>query len=344
MNTVNKEIMSSVGQGYCDVCNKDMKSTKSLAEHAMGKKHLKKKKATAEGETVRSVYPVPSLQSIVDRIATGVFRNIIVLTGAGVSTGSGIPDFRSKGGLFDQIVKLWGDVDPAIARNPIAVLHRSFARKYPKLWTKQIEPWLKSIKGSARPTRTHRLLAQLMNAGIVKRIYTQNIDGLHIHPSLKIKDSSRVVECHGSIEKDNVVLYDDPLPETMYQTLEEDFNPNLGSGERCDLLLVLGTSLQVMPFAAIANLAPKGCTRLWATLGVNGYRRNTHHAAPVHLLDRNSTTGANLFLRVRKGMWRWPQRTSDIDCDALAKQIETALIEQNKQKETTTVNDEDDDF
>lgn len=147
----------------------------------------------------------------------------MILTGAGISTGCGIPDFRSEGGLFEQIRERRGARFPKLQKMPELVLHRSFARKYPELWTTEVDPWLKSIKTDACPSAMHRVCATLAKAGLVKRIYTQNIDGLHTHKTLQMPEGT-VVECHGSISRNDVVLYDDPLPETMYQRLEQDLH------------------------------------------------------------------------------------------------------------------------
>ncbi len=185
-------------------------------------------------------------------------RRTVVLTGAGASTESGIPDFRSKGGL-------WSRYDPR-EYGTIGAFRRDPAR----VW-KMLAELLAIV--DARPNPGHRALARLEHLGHVDGIITQNIDGLHQRAG-----SHTVVEFHGSLEtfscmacgartslnlvrrqsippgcaecgallKPDVVFFDEQIPCNIQADSEE-----LLAGT--DLLLVAGTSCQVAP----ASLLPQ---------------------------------------------------------------------------------------
>ena len=122
----------------------------------------------------------------------------------------------------------------------------------------------------------HKFCAHLAHRGWLKRIYTQNIDGLHCHPSLDVP-SEKVVECHGSIQRGDLVLYGDPLPLYFRETVQRDFVPT-DTEARVDLILVMGTSLQVAPFCALPNMATKGSTRVLVNRNLSDCIQNTYGA------------------------------------------------------------------
>ena len=86
-------------------------------------------------------------------------------------------------------------------------------------------------------------------------VYTQNIDGLHTKAGLP---SDKVVEFHGNIDQDIVLYGDNISPQALHQAKEDLVENN----QMIDLLLVMGTSLQVAPFCALPNLPPKCCPRV----------------------------------------------------------------------------------
>src|SRR5690349_25097719 len=92
-------------------------------------------------------------------------RRVVALTGAGISTPSGIPDFRSAGGLWEQ-------------DDPMAVASVCGFRADPRRFYTWFQPLLDRIL-AARPNPAHVALAQLERAGLLKAVITQNIDGLH---------------------------------------------------------------------------------------------------------------------------------------------------------------------
>lgn len=193
-------------------------------------------------------------------------RNCVFFGGAGVSTASGIPDFRSVDGLYHQ----------HFAYPPETMLSRSFydahtAEFYEFYRTRMIAP-------GAEPNRCHTKLAELERAGKLLSVVTQNIDGLHqvagsqrvweLHGSVhrnvcrrcgrtydaawvldRSHDDTRGVPacpaCHGEIKPD-VVLYEEALSEEVLAGAVEDI-------ARAGMLVVGGTSLVVYPAAGLTR-------------------------------------------------------------------------------------------
>jgi NAD-dependent deacetylase len=184
----------------------------------------------------------------------------VVLTGAGASTESGVPDFRSPTGIWAQYDPMAYATIDAFRRDPVKVWD-FYGRRLDMLAT-------------ARPNAAHEALAELERAGLVLAVVTQNIDRLH-----ELAGSRMVVEVHGSIRTasclscgwtasfDDVVrqLRDAPAPRCVRcgEVLKPDvimFGELLPSGaiERAvelaagaGLLLVVGSSLAVFPVAAL---------------------------------------------------------------------------------------------
>ena len=188
----------------------------------------------------------------------------VVLTGAGVSTGSGIADFRTPG------KGLWEKVDPFKVTS-ITAFNEDPQRFY-YFYRPRIE-----MLSRVSPNPAHKAIAQLEEMGYVKRLITQNIDNLHqragskkvieVHGTLreaicqrcrkmisseillkKIDESEEKVpycEC-GGVLKPNVVLFGEMLP-----NLDEAVNQSM----RADLMLTVGSSLQVSP----VNILPQYC-------------------------------------------------------------------------------------
>ncbi len=192
-------------------------------------------------------------------------RNVVALTGAGVSTESGIPDFRSPGGL-------WTKIDPgefSIDR---------FLQNPARFWRLHLQ--LKTggdfDMASAEPNSAHYALARMEQLGILKCIITQNVDNLHqragsvevveFHGNmlravcLKCRalepieqaearlasgeqDVPRCVHC-GGVLKPDAVFFGEAIPSRALMISQVQ-------SQKCDLLLVVGTSLQVFPAAQI---------------------------------------------------------------------------------------------
>ncbi|TWN32398.1 NAD-dependent protein deacetylase [Bacillus licheniformis] len=111
-------------------------------------------------------------------------ERITVLTGAGMSTESGIPDFRSAGGIWTEDL------------SRMEAMSRDYYERYPKLfWPKFKELFQMKMTGTYRPNDGHLYLAELEKSGKDVRVFTQNIDGLHLKAG-----SRHVYELHGSIQ------------------------------------------------------------------------------------------------------------------------------------------------
>lgn len=107
-------------------------------------------------------------------------KNIVVLTGAGISTPSGIKDFRGKNGIYKD------------AADGISILTRSFLHDHPEEFYEFYRKYLLTEE-TFKPNLAHTILADLEKDGYIKTIITQNIDGLH-----KAAGSKNVIELHGS--------------------------------------------------------------------------------------------------------------------------------------------------
>lgn len=184
-------------------------------------------------------------------------KNIVFFGGAGVSTESGIPDFRSADGLYNGKYR----VPPEI------ILSEEFFFAYPSNFYDFYRSNM--IYLDAKPNITHKVLAALESMGKLNSVITQNIDGLHeaagsknvynLHGSVyqnhclecgkgygveAILNSSDVPRCScGGIIKPDVVLYGEPLPKQVVDCAIEQI-------KHADVLVVGGTSLNVYPAAS----------------------------------------------------------------------------------------------
>lgn len=204
-----------------------------------------------------------------DKIATlqkyiNEASKIVFFTGAGVSCDSGIPDFRSTDGLYNQEY----DYPPEI------ILSHTFFKQNPEEFFRFYRN--KMIYPNAKPNITHHFIAKLEEKHKCLGTITQNIDGLH-----QMANSKKVIELHGSIHrnyctkchkfydldaiinsekipycdcggiiKPDVVLYEEALD-------EKNINDALSLILQADVLIVCGTSLQVYPAASFINYYQK---------------------------------------------------------------------------------------
>lgn len=196
-----------------------------------------------------------TLQSMIDNS-----KRIVFFSGAGVSTESGIKDFRSPDGLYNMKYKY----------PPEYMLSIDCFKSIPEEFFKFYKEYLNCL--NIEPNFTHKYLKELEDNGKDITIVTQNIDGLHT-----IAGSSKVYEIHGSIYrnhctkcnksydaeyvfnstgiptcscggiiKPDVVLYGETLP-------EEEYNNSLKAISKSDLLIIAGTSLTVYPASGIVT-------------------------------------------------------------------------------------------
>jgi NAD-dependent deacetylase len=186
----------------------------------------------------------------------------VVLTGAGISTPSGIPDFRSaEGGLWQKF-------------NPMEVASLTAFRVRPEKFFNWFRPLAKTIF-DAEPNPAHQALAQLEKVGYIKEIITQNVDGLHqragskivhevhgtlntltcgscftkyraqefVQPFIEKGEIPTCKECSNNLKPD-AILFEEQLPIHTWLAVIEAI-------EKCDLLLVAGSSLDVVPVARL---------------------------------------------------------------------------------------------
>ena len=197
----------------------------------------------------------------------------IAFTGAGISTPSGIPDFRSRH------TGLWEHYDP------MEVASLGVFQSRPEAFFNWLRPLLQTI-WAASPNPAHFALAELETAGVIKATITQNIDGLHqragsrqvyeVHGSLRTMscpgcgqtypseqfrdtlekegDLPRCPHCRHVIKPD-ITLFGEMLPEDIWQEAEDHC-------ARADLVLVAGSSLEVWPAASLPETAVLNGARL----------------------------------------------------------------------------------
>ncbi len=198
---------------------------------------------------------IQKLQSIIDDSS-----NIVFFGGAGVSTESGIPDFRSQDGLYSQKYKY----------PPESIVSHTFFMRHTAEFFEFYRD--RMLYPSARPNAAHAFLARLEEAGKLKAVVTQNIDGLHqaagsknvielhgsvhrnycmrcgkFYPMKFVKDAVGIPVCEcGGMVKPDVVLYEESLDSSAIDSA-------LSAIGRADALIIGGTSLAVWPAAGFID-------------------------------------------------------------------------------------------
>ncbi|HXF85830.1 MAG TPA: NAD-dependent deacylase [Anaerolineales bacterium] len=220
-------------------------------------------------------------------------RRVVVLTGAGISTPSGIPDFRSEGtGLWSR-------------EEPLEVASLNTFRAYPERFFQWFRPLAEQIF-NAKPNAAHYALVELGKANDAQVIVTQNIDGLH-----QKAGSKHVVEMHGTLRtlsctecfrqypseeflqpyiedgviprcrrcngilKPDVILFGEQLPQAAWYEAQS-------AARQCDLMLVAGSSLEVLP---VAGLPMQALDRGAHLIVVNNTPTYVNVRADVVILD-----------------------------------------------------------
>lgn len=221
-----------------------------------------------------------SLAGIARYMQSEKCRRVVCMVGAGISTAAGIPDFRSPGtGLYANLARYE-------LPYPEAIFDISYFKEHP-------EPFFALAKellpGQLKPTICHYFMRLLKEKGLLLRCYTQNIDTLEHVAGLQPED---LVEAHGtfqtahclrsscrqqyelswvkekiftslvpkcdkcqSVVKPDIVFFGENLPSRFFSLMQSDF-------QKVDLLIIMGTSLQVQPFASLVSRVPASTPRL----------------------------------------------------------------------------------
>ncbi|RWS04046.1 NAD-dependent deacetylase sirtuin-2-like protein [Dinothrombium tinctorium] len=281
-------------------------------------------------ESCEKVLSVPTFTNIVEYMKSGKCKNVIAMVGAGISTSAGIPDFRSP-----------GSANICFQQNPTPFFKLA----------KELFP------GKYDPTPSHQFLKLLNDEGMLLRLYTQNIDGLERRAGIP---AEKIVEAHGTcytshcinyschaeyqlewmkerifndqiptcekcndIVKPDIVFFGERLPEKFFMSVDEDF-------DRCDLLLIIGTSLTVQPFAGLIDACPSKTPRLL----INKTKCGTNSGFAM-LLGMSSGLEFDSKDNYRDVFW---QGNSDDGCFELAKSLGwseklQSLIDKSKKKD-----------
>ena len=234
------------------------------------------------------------LQKKIDftRVLLQQSKRITVLTGAGISTDSGIPDFRGPNGLWTK--------DPDAERAATLTHYLEDVELRQKSWRNRVR-W---IDNNPQPNAGHHALIELERRGVLVAIVTQNVDELHQRAG---HDPSKVLEVHGTIHRTCCWTCKDrkPMVDALARVIAGDVDPKcelcggvlksdtilfgqslepdvigraLSASEECDVLLAVGTSLSVYP---AANAVPRAKAAGAALIIVNGQPTEMDNRADV---------------------------------------------------------------
>ncbi|XP_029642870.1 NAD-dependent protein deacetylase sirtuin-3 isoform X2 [Octopus sinensis] len=287
-NNVNSEIESNLLDGLKNLSVKD-ENLKPATTHF---KNQNRKLSTSKIDN--SDQNLDPLTRATKLLQSNDISKIVVLVGAGLSTNSGIMDFRTPGtGLYDNLQQY--DIP-----YPEAIFDIDYFKYNPKPFFALAKELYPSVK--YRPNYNHYFLRLLQDKGLLLRLYTQNIDGLE---QLSGIPYAKVIESHGSfahatclscrkkykgnevkhalfkedvpkckhckgIVKPDIVFFGEDLPKSFYQ-YQKDMS-------RTELVLIMGTSLEVHPFAGIIDYAPSTVPRILFNMKAVGPFRTSSRA------------------------------------------------------------------
>ena len=230
-----------------------------------------------------------SLPALASLISSGRVKNVIVMSGAGVSTNSGIPDFRSPDrGLYTS-PQFRARFTRTGAESWTHLFSQAGLMQHPEdFFMVMKEVFGPAVDGRYKPTLTHFFLKLLQDKGLLLRNYTQNIDMLERLVGIP---KEKLIEAHGTfararcvscrtkctnmqeywhdvlgdliprctscrgVMRPDVVFFGEGMPADFSDRQIDDF-------QKCDLLLVMGTSLKVYPFAGLTNQVPNVTPRV----------------------------------------------------------------------------------
>ncbi|VDN17115.1 unnamed protein product [Gongylonema pulchrum] len=252
----------------------------------------------AEYRDIRQKLSSLTIEGVAEYIRDNKAKNIIVLTGAGISTSAGVPDFRSPG------TGLYNNVSQFNLPDPMAIFDIRYFKLHP-------EPFYRLAKDlfpkNLKPTPCHYFIRLLDQKGLLLRWYTQNIDSLEFATGI---DTEKLVTAHGchhtstclsceakydqdwimsgylteklfvedvevarcdkcsGIVKPDIVFFGEDLPPRFFSCAKEDF-------PKCDLLMIMGTSLVVHPFAGLTDEVNDDVPRLLINLSPVGQKNSS---------------------------------------------------------------------
>lgn len=240
----------------------DMIDTDTLAKELSGvdAEHRAQEKDEGKGFSKKEL-----IQGIKER----KFKRIIFLTGAGISVSAGIPDFRSESGIYAQL----GQCDLPY---PEAIFEIAYFKEHPETFYKLAKA---IMNYKAQPTIAHNFIRMIADEGLLSLNFTQNVDGLEVEAGV---DQKLLIEAHGHLRsahcavcakeydveelkkhiqeekiyrcecngpiKPDIIFFGEALPQSFYESVVK-----LAQG---DLVIVMGTSLRVFPFASLIGMVP----------------------------------------------------------------------------------------
>lgn len=221
------------------------------------------------------------IPSVAKYVKSDQCKNIVFMLGAGVSTAAGIPDFRSpETGLYANLAHLG-------LPYPEAVFDIQYFRRNPKPFyalAHDLQP------GKFRPTLTHSFVRLIHEKGLLLTCFTQNIDTLERRagiPEFKLVEahgsfaSHHCIDCHASYDHESVMnaIEEKKIPKCQKchglvkpdivffgEQLPYKFFQSMGDVKKADLLIIVGTSLTVHPFASLATTTKDNCPRVLINL------------------------------------------------------------------------------
>ena len=224
--------------------------------------------------TKEEIYEV-KYNKFTNNFKKGKFKKILFMVGAGISTSAGIPDFRSQAGLYKQMQEKYH------LSTPEEFFSFSTFLKHPNYFYEQAR--LTNFK-NYNPTITHKFMSFLTKKNIVKYVFSQNVDGLEVKAHIPLDKiifahgsfySGHCAKCKCSIDmekinkgietgkvyycpkcngpcKPDVVFYGENLPKRFFEKLSDI--------KDVDLIIIMGTTLKVYPFAGIPSYANKNAS------------------------------------------------------------------------------------
>ena len=250
---------------HCEKCNKlTPKQIKFHYQYLYEKKYLKEYNELFTEEEIHDI----KYKKFISLLKEQKFKKAIIMVGAGISTTAGIPDFRSNTGLFKQLQEKYQ------LSSPEEFFNINLFKKNPYYFYEFTKLFDLS---KTKPTLTHKFIAYMLYKNYAKYLFTQNIDGLedkakiphekiifahgtfseahcpNCHIDIDIKKMNEYIEKGEILKcdkcdspcKPKVVFYGESLPSKFFEKLNEC--------EDSDLVIIMGTSLIVQPFASIPD-------------------------------------------------------------------------------------------